>query len=338
MQASVPIYKHGHETYHADRCRPLSEAADRGEIRLETLVHGHYPGRRLPRHSLPGIKTIGYWDALHDQDWALDWHRNEGIEITFLESGSLGFSVDGESVTLKPDDITVTRPWQRHRVGLPAVKASRLHWIILDLGVRRPDQPWKWPSWLVLGNSDLEELTNLLRHNEQPAWRATPELRQCFQSIARTVADENDASAASRLTVRINDLFLLLLDMFRQESVDLDTSLSSTRRTVELFLNDLRTHRDHLAIPWTVHEMARSCGLGVTQFIQYTRQVTNMTPVRYLNHCRVESAAQLLVQQPSLSVIDVALSCGFSSSQYFATAFTRRYGQPPRSYRAKAAS
>ena len=82
--------------------------------------------------------------------------------------------------------------------------------------------------------------------------------------------------------------------MFRQQEIRLDESLSSTRRTVELFWADVRQNLDHLALEWTVRGMARRCGMGVTNFIHHTKQLTNMTPMQYLNHCRLTAAADLL--------------------------------------------
>jgi len=96
---------------------------------------------------LRGLKSIGFWDAEHAQDWGLDWHRHEGIQLGFLASGRISVAIDDEACCLEPDDMTITRPWQRHRLGDPNVGASRLHWLIFDVGVRRPNQPWKWPSW-----------------------------------------------------------------------------------------------------------------------------------------------------------------------------------------------
>ena len=109
-----------------------------------TTPAANWPG------TLSGLKTVGFWDADHDQAWGLDWHRNEGLELTFLETGTLAFSVDATRCQLHPNDLTITRPWQPHRVGNPAVSAGRLHWLILDLGVRRPHQTWQWPKWLIL--------------------------------------------------------------------------------------------------------------------------------------------------------------------------------------------
>jgi AraC-like DNA-binding protein len=329
----VPIYEDHGRTYPADGCDPLEEAATAGQIRLESLARGHYPGRRLPRNALPGVKTVGFWDASQPQSWGLDWHRNEGIELTYLESGAIGFGVDGQDFQLQGDDLTFTRPWLQHRVGDPRVGVGRLHWLILDVGVRRPHQPWKWPSWIVLTAADLGELTTILRNNEQPVWRATTELSACFRRIATAVQEDRDGSSISTLAVRLNQLFLLVLEMFRRQNVRLDESLSSPRRTVELFWTDMRQNINHLALECTVRGMAKRCGMGATSFIHNTKQLTNMTPMQYLNHCRLTAAAELLKMQPERSITEIALTCGFTSSQYFATLFRNRFKLTPKAFR-----
>jgi AraC-like DNA-binding protein len=331
----IPIYQEQGKTYEADTCRPVVHGIETGQLRHVVLARGHYPGRRLPRAALPGVKAVGYWDAERRQDWGLDWHRNEGIEITFLESGTLGFSVDRQDFQLQAGDLTFTRPWQVHRVGDPLVGASRLHCLIFDVGVRRPHQTWHWPRWIVLTPADLRQLTAILRHNEQPVWRATAELARCFCRIGAAVKSDRDGSSVSTLAVQLNQLLLQVLDMFRQQNVRLDESLSSTRRTVDLFWADVRQNLSHLALEWTVRGMARRCGMGVTNFIRHTKQITNMTPVQYLNHCRLTMAADMLREDLERSVTDVALACGFSSSQYFATLFRARFGTTPRMFRAQ---
>ncbi len=335
MPSLPPIYETHGKTYQADTCRPVRQAVRAGRLEMKALARGQYPGAKLPRTALPGVKSVGYWDADQTQTWGLDWHRNEGIELTLLESGSVTFAVGEQTHVLAPDDLTVTRPWQAHRVGDPNVGAGRLHWLILDVGVRRPNQAWRWPPWIVLSKPDQKELANYLRHNEQPVWHGARDLQRCFSQIAAAVDTNHAGNALSLLTLRLNELFLLLLELFRNKGVALDQSLSGTLRTVDLFLADLRSNRAHLAEEWSVSDMARSCGLGATQFIRHCKQLTNMTPTQYLNGCRLEAAAALLVAQPKMSVTQVALACGFSTSQYFATAFRRRFGCTPRAYRGK---
>ena len=329
----IPIYQERGRTYEADTCRSVVRAVEAGQLQHVALARGQYPGRRLARNALPGVKTVGFWDADRVQDWGLDWHRNEGIELTFLESGRLGFAVDGQEFSLEPDDLTFTRPWQQHRVGDPHVGAGRLHCLILDVGVRRPHQTWRWPSWIVLTSADQRQLTDILRHNEQPVWHATPEVARSFRRIGAAVAADRDGSRISSLAVHLNQLFLSVLEMFRGQEVSLDESLSSARRTVELFWQDMCRNLDHLALEWTVRGMAKRCGMGVTNFIHHSKQLVNMTPIQYLNHCRLTLAARLLKEEPGRSITDIALACGFASSQYFATLFRRNFGVTPRAFR-----
>lgn len=319
-------------TYHADRCEPLVQAIERGEVRLTAWARRGYPGHSLPSRLLPEISTVGVWDATGTQTWGLDWHRNEGIEITYLSRGRTAFLVEGERFQLESGQVTITRPWQKHRLGDPHIGATRLHWLILDLKVRRPDQPWCWPPWLVLSPQDLQRLTTLLSHNEDPVWPATPETASAFERIADLVQNSNPVQAQSRLRLCINELLVALLDLLVGEDVMLNPHLVSTRRSVELFLKELD---DHLEDRWTLDTMAERCGLGRTRFADYCRRISNMTPAAYLTHRRVEAAKKLLRTHPRLSVTDVALACGFQTSQYFATVFNHATGVSPRDYRGK---
>ncbi len=333
MAATIPFYHERGKTYEADTCRPVELAAQNGQLLHKAFVHGHYPGRRLPPKALPGVKVVGFWDAGQRQNWGLDWHRNEGVELTFLERGRLGFSVEGCESYLKAGDLTITRPWQRHRLGDPEIGPGRLHFLILDVDVRRPHQAWHWPSWVVLAPSDLRQLTDYLRHNEQPVWTATPEITRAFAQICSAVDPEDDSGRISNLAVAINQLFLALLEMYRRQEMVLDRSLSTVGRTVELFWADLGQNLDGLAVEWTVRGMARRCGMGVTSFTRLSKQLVNMTPMQYLNYCRLNAAARILEEQPDRTVTDVALGCGFASSQYFATLFRRQFGRCPRDSR-----
>ncbi|RPJ55506.1 MAG: AraC family transcriptional regulator [Acidobacteria bacterium] len=319
------------QIHHADTCQPLVDGVRRGEVRLEALARGAYPGKALPKDAVPGVRSIGFWDAGKDQDWGLPEHRNEGIEITYLETGRLAFSVEEKSFPLNPGDLTVTRPWQPHSVGDSLVTAGRLYWIILDIGVRHPHQEWRWPSWLVLTRTDLDDLTNMLRQNEQPVWHGTPELGRCFVAIGQLVAATGSVTTiGSRLATLVNELFICLLEMLRLRGVVREPALMTAYRTVEMFLKRLQESVDE---GWTLEDMAEATGLKRTRFTHYCRMITNRTPRQYLNDLRIKKAQALMLKDPSRSVTDVAFDCGFSSSQYFATTFRRMTGKSPRDHR-----
>ena len=320
-----------HGPLHPDTCEPLRRAAAAGDVRLAALSRGTYPGARLRGNTLPGVRSLGFWDARRPQAWGLDWHHNEGLELTYVARGRLAFSVEGRPVPLRRGDLTVTRPWQIHRVGNPHVAASELHWLILDVGVRRPNQRWRWPSWVLCEGQELAELTTILRRNEQPVWRAGGDVARAFLRLSGEVAAASPSM--TRLRLGVNELIVALRDLLRREAPRLDDTLTTSHRSVELFLAGLP---GQLQQPWTVDAMAQRCGLARSRFCQLVRQVTNQSPVEHLTRCRVEAAARLLRQQRELPVTAVAAACGFQSSQYFATVFRRHTGAAPLAWRAQA--
>jgi len=242
------------------------------------------------------------------------------------------FAIEGgRSVLLEPGQLTITRPWQRHRIGNPNIPASRFHWLIIDVGVRRPNQPWTWPAWLLYSRRSLQRLTTMLRQNEQPVWRADEEIARCFRKLGKAAsAGTTHPEALARLKILINELIIALAEMLERRKPRLDESLSSSERAIRLFLKDLPGRLDE---PWTLETMAEYCGLGRSRFAACCRQITNVSPVEYLTRCRVDAATRLLTKQPDLSITDVAFTCGFQSSQYFATVFRQRLGQSPREWR-----
>ena len=330
MGTRVAVFREGARTYYADTCEPLRRGVEQGEVRLRSRVRGAYPGEPLQEGDIHEVRTVGYWDAPTDQSWGLDWHRNEGIELTYLAQGRVAFEVDGQEVALKSGDLTITRPWQRHRVGNPHVTASKLYWLIVDVGVRRPNQPWRWPHWLVWSPADNASLTENLSHNEQPVWAANDEIAYYFDRLGAAVESYGEETGDSRLKLYINGLLIGLTDMLRRERPSLDPSLSSSQRAVELFLTRLPEHLDE---EWSVDLMAAACGLGRSRFAQYCKQLTNLSPAEHLTRCRLDRATHLLQTSPGLSVTEVAFRSGFGSSQYFATVFRQHVGCTPREFR-----
>jgi AraC family L-rhamnose operon regulatory protein RhaS len=324
------IFQDGEHTVYADTCESLKAAAVDGKVKLHAWGHALYPGRLLPHDYLPAVRSVGVWDAPGSQRWGLARHCNEGIEFTFAHRGKTAFEVDGRQWTLRRGCLTVTRPWQFHRVGAPHIGASRLTWLILDVGVRRPNQTWRWPDWLVCSGAELQKLTRLLSHNEQPVWQAGDEIEGWFDKLAQLVAEEgNPRAGESKLKLAINGLLLAVLELLEREQIPLDEYLSTSQRAVQLFLQALP---QHAASDWDLAAMARQCGLSRSQFSAYCQELTGLTPVQYLTQCRVEMAAHMLAGQPHLTITEVAYACGFNSSQYFATVFRSVKGCPPSAY------
>jgi len=334
--SKLPIFKTGNDIYQADTCSALCEAVTRKTLTMRALTHGHYPGERLSKHVMPGLLSVGYWNAEHKQDWGLDWHRNEGLELSFLRSGSVEFATVNHSQTLVPNNMTICGPWQLHRVGTPFIDTGILQWLILDQKIRSADQQWTWPNWIVLTKQDLDELARLLLYNPQPVCVANSKMVNCWEQLFRAVRDDANESRFSQIAVAVNELLLLLLLFLRdnEKSKQDDTVLilPPSLHTVKLFLKELESIPQLLEKEWSVKEMAKLCRMSESHFTQCCRKLTNKSPAHFLNYCRVQYALSLMARNPQRSITDIALDCGFTTSQYFATVFKKMTGKTPSSY------
>lgn len=329
--AYQPIYKESGQTFRADANVMQRRALAEGTLQLTALARGQYPGVRLRRDDLQGIRCLGVWNVARPQPWGTEWHRNEGLEICYLESGDMPLLIDDRKHRLRLNELSLTRPWQLHRLGDPGIPASRLHYLVLDVGVRRPNQSWSWPPWIVLLRRDLEELTHLLRHIEEPVIPAGKEIKSCFQRIAQQARLYETTDTASYLQALVNELLALILYLLRQSPIRLNQALSGRRHTVDLFLQDLANNLDSLREEWSVESMARRCGVSPSTFLYYCKDLTNLPPSEYLTRCRLEQAAALL-RGMKMNVTEAAFACGFHSSQYFATVFRKIYKCSPSEY------
>lgn len=333
MKELPAIFQNGEQVYAVDTCEPLKAAASRDEVRLHAWGHALYPGILLPRTFVPAVRSVGVWDAPARQSWGLDLHCNEGIEFTYLERGKTAFEVDGRAWALRKGHLTITRPWQFHRVGDPHIASCRLIWLILDVNVRRPNQTWQWPDWLLCSPEDLCMLTRLLSHNEQPVWRANDEVAQWFGKLGLLLEETTSPEAGeTKLKFYINALLIALMEMLERQKIPLDDYLSSSQRAVQTFLGALP---QHAASDWGLAAMASQCGLSRSQFSDYCKELTGRTPMQYLTQCRIDLAAALLAERPDLSITDVAYHCGFNSSQYFSTVFRAAKACSPRTFAAQ---
>ena len=300
-----------------------------GKIEFHALTKGHYPGTLIPQDILPGLNSIGFWDANTSQDWGLDPHRNEGIKIVFFETGTCDVIMDRKMFNLHAGNFLLTRPWQLHKFGNPNIGRGRLHWLILDVGVRRPHQDWSWPDWVMMTWKDLSELTERWRHIKNPVCTSTPSIAQSFRELARCITAWDQPHSVSRMAVHLNLLLIDVLDALSEQQTQKTPNLTSRQHAVELFLQKVEGNPEVSQEAWTINTMAEHCGMGVTAFSKYCRELVNVGPMEFLNHCRLDRAAELLRKETTRSITDIALSCGFNSSQYFATRFRQRFHVSP---------
>ncbi|MDH3472588.1 MAG: GlxA family transcriptional regulator [Rhodospirillales bacterium] len=79
-------------------------------------------------------------------------------------------------------------------------------------------------------------------------------------------------------------------------------------------------------------ELAEGAGLSTRQLERLFRKYLNRSPARYYLELRLNKA-RLLLLQTNMSVIDVALACGFVSASHFSKCYRDYFGRTPRKER-----
>ena len=80
--------------------------------------------------------------------------------------------------------------------------------------------------------------------------------------------------------------------------------------------------------PLTLDEVANYVGISRRQLERLFNRYLHCAPSRYYLELRL-SRARLLLLQTSIPVIDVAISCGFSTAPHFSRCYSDLYGIPP---------
>jgi transcriptional regulator GlxA family with amidase domain len=88
----------------------------------------------------------------------------------------------------------------------------------------------------------------------------------------------------------------------------------------------------HVEEPLSRAELARRAGLSTRQLERLFRKYLGRTPTRYYLEMRLHRA-RMLLHQTSMSVLDVALACGFVSASHFSKCYREYFAKTPREER-----
>ncbi len=96
----------------------------------------------------------------------------------------------------------------------------------------------------------------------------------------------------------------------------------------EKLQNAVELMAEYLEEPLSALEIARRVGLSLRQVERLFLRHLNCTPGRYYMSVRLERARELL-RHTNASILDVALSTGFTSHSYFAQSYRNHMGRSP---------
>ncbi len=230
---------------------------------------------------------------------------------SFLMEGSLRKQfATGEECVITAPSLSVYDSDSRHIFSSqPPAHHLRSIWLIFTAPILNPDgvfpdrdAPGAWS--IQLQDKAIAEQLRLLFREMLEHWRS----RRLY---SRQLADN-----------ALERVFLLLANETAREGVWLDPRV---RKALDFMHANM--HRK-----LTVASIARVVNLSVSRFSHLFAEMTECTPVEYLEHIRIEEAKNMLLMQP-VSVMEIAARLGFDNQFYFSNRFRKRCGVSPMQFR-----
>ncbi len=173
-----------------------------------------------------------------------------------------------------------------------------------------------------------------------PDLEVTPELfeidRNRFTCAGGTAAIDMFLNVISlqhgyELAAQVADQFMheRIRDRHDQQRMSLPARLGVRHPKL---LSIIEIMEKNLEEPLSRGELARHAGLSTRQLERLFRKYLNRSPARYYLELRL-NRARLLLLQTNMSVIDVALACGFVSASHFSKCYRDFFGRTPRKER-----
>ena len=124
---------------------------------------------------------------------------------------------------------------------------------------------------------------------------------------------------------------LILLESLVHSAQGLDHLKQQKGQIRSAVLESIRLLESQIDHPWSLSELSEKIHLNSSYLVRLFKAEIGLSPIAYLNHCRLERSAGLLLT--SLPVSEVAAQVGWFDPSLFARRFRLAYGMSPSEYR-----
>ena len=260
------------------------------------------------QHHVPGVHALAR-HTMKDSIPSLKWHYHENsFEFTISTKGTFSFSTS--SYRFSGGDVFIAFPNEIHGTNDIPVSVGEIYWFQLDISN---------PKEFLFMNENtakhmIERLRALPHHVVQAdAEEMRPLIQQAFYLAQRNDEPEFIASYLQ--------LFLhLLIHSANNEKFALSPDIG---RTLNYIL-------DNITEELPLEELAALASLSCSQYKQKFKKQLGISPRHFINQQKIEYAKLLLLE--GMSVTDIAMLLGFTTSSYFSTVFKKYTLYTPTEY------
>lgn len=272
------------------------------------------------------LRESDYFDESVEMHYALlqtaervgpDLHTHEFFEIFLLIEGRIEHIVNGRHITLIDGSMTLIRPDDTHYYRpIPGCTCQAINLAIARRAI--------YDLLAYLGEGFHAQ--RILDLELPPMVDLTPPDKQ----RVRAKLEHLHSIPVENSTAKRTGLRILLFELMTQ-FVPL-AELESKSDMPEWLQRSCQEMQKPQNLVHGVPRMLELAAVSPEHLSRTVRKFLRQTPTTYINHLRLNYAANLLTHG-DLSIVDIAAEVGFESLSYFYALFKAHYEQTPRQFR-----
>lgn len=249
--------------------------------------------------------------------YQMPYHWHQECELIYILSGEFSLTIDNRLYHLKEGDIVFIQDGLLHG-GSP--RNCIYECLVFDMKLLLKDnhvctgQIEKIMSHELLISGQLPQTNSSLHAITEQLFSAVREKYTGYEFFVQ------------------GNLYLLIGFILQQE---LFSAKSEQEKHISYRLKQvkqvLRYIEDHYSEEISLDDLASIAGMNPKYFCRFFKQITQKTPIHYLNYYRIECAREQL-STTDASITEIALRCGFNDISYFIKTFHKYMGMTPRQY------
>ena len=274
--------------------------------------------------------VLGNVRMLTRKNFRCDMHMQEFFEINIITRGRGKHHIGDNIIDTEAGDVFVVPPMVKHGYSRKDGELDVFHILIGNKFIEKNIAELQTiPSFFVLFTAEP-----LMRETAKSPLHLHLDEKQ-FAKINKYLTESlefqafNDTFDASMRCSYCMMLITLLCKTYTENS---KKESSKAINPDGLFMQVLSMIHERYYDKLTIADLAKATKLSRSLFIKKFKQICGLPPLEYITVKRIEAAEQMLLNT-NLSIMDIAFKCGFYDSSHFSKKFISKNGISPSEYR-----
>jgi AraC-like DNA-binding protein len=268
------------------------------------------------KHQVPGLKNFCYWNLSRAIPPSPLHHHSDIVEIHFVIKGKRYTYINDSVYTITGNELFITFPFEAHSNGNLPQNPCAFYGFQIDL---------KYKDGLLGLNKEYSNaLSDIILNMKERHLKFTPSqtflLKQAFSLFSMGTTED--------IHTGVQYLCCILFNLHNLEPVSEEKN-HNIDKYIQMVLDYVEEHfKENLQLK----DLASIAGYSLSRFKIKFKEEVGITPADFISLKKIEYAKHQL-EHTNIPITDIAFEVGFSSSNYFCSAFKKLSNYTPTEYR-----